>query len=229
MLIFIATRTSRTKMAKISVYNLKGEKKEELEVTDKVFGLPENDTLLHQVFVSLMANKRQSIADTKNRGDRAGSGIKPWKQKGTGRARVGSSRTPTWKGGGVAFGPKSERNYKQKINKKMNSKAITLALSGKFRDGEIFVLENLDLKEKKTKSMSAVLKSLKIKGSVLMGFHTKEKEMVLTARNLKKVDCVLSESLSVLDILNHKNIILSKESVKSIEKKYSKESLKSKA
>jgi len=210
-------------MSKLTVYNLKGEKKEEMEVSDNVFGLPENDDLLHQVFVSLMANKRQVLADTKNRGERAGSGIKPWKQKGTGRARVGSVRTPTWKGGGVAFGPTNDRNYKKKINKKMNSKAIALALSGKFRDSEIFVLENFELKERKTKKMSEVLKNLKIKGSVLMGFYAKEKEMVLAARNLKKVECVSSENLNVLDILNHKNIVLSKDSVKYIEKKYSKE------
>jgi len=209
-------------MTQITVYNLKGEKKEEMEVSEGVFGLPENDTLLHQVFVSLMANKRQVLADTKNRGERAGSGIKPWKQKGTGRARVGSVRTPTWKGGGVAFGPTNDRNYKKKINKKMNSKAIALALSGKLRDSEIFVLENFELKEKKTKKMSEVLQNLKIKGSALVGFYAKEKEMVLTARNLKKVDCILSENLNVLDILNHKNIILSKDSVKYLEKKYEK-------
>lgn len=209
-------------MASISVYNLKGEKKEEMEVSDKVFALPENDTLLHQVFVALMANKRQVLADTKNRGERAGSGIKPWKQKGTGRARVGSVRTPTWRGGGVAFGPTNDRNFKKKINKKMNSKAIALALSGKVRDKEIFVLENFDLKERKTKLMSEVLKNLKIKGSVLLGFHAKEKEMTLAARNLKKADCILSENLNVLDILNHKNLVLSKESIKSIEKKYEK-------
>jgi large subunit ribosomal protein L4 len=207
-------------MTTIQIYNLKGEKKEEMEVSDNVFGLPENDTLLHQVFVSLMANKRQVLADTKNRGERAGSGIKPWKQKGTGRARVGSVRTPTWKGGGVAFGPTNDRNYKKKINKKMNAKAIALALSGKLRDGEMFVLENFDLKEKKTKKMSEVLQNLKIKGSALLGFYAKEKEMVLAARNLKKVDCILSENLNVLDILNHKNIILSKDSVKYLEKKY---------
>ncbi len=207
-------------MAKISVYNLEGKEVEKLELSDSVFGLSENDTLLHQVFVSLMANKRQVLADTKNRGERAGSGIKPWRQKGTGRARVGSVRTPTWRGGGIAFGPTNARNYKKKINKKMNSKAIALALSGKFRDNEMFVLENFDLKEKKTKKMSEVLKNLKIKGSALISFYAKEKEMVLAARNLKKTTCILSENLNVLDILNHKNVVLSKESVKFIEKKY---------
>ena len=220
MLIFVATRTLWTKMAKVSVYNLKGEKKEEIEVSDKVFGLAENDALLHQVFVSLMANKRQVLADAKNRGERAGSGIKPWRQKGTGRARVGSVRTPTWRKGGVAFGPTSDRNYKKKINKKMNAKAIALALSGKLRDGEMFVLENFKLAEKKTKKMCEVLKNLKIKGSVLLGFCNQEKEMTLAARNLKKTKCILSENLNVLDILNHKNIVLSKESIKYLEKKY---------
>lgn len=209
-------------MAKVNVYNLEGEKKEELELSDSVFGLPENDDLIHQVFVSLMANKRQVLADTKNRGERSGSGIKPWKQKGTGRARVGSLRTPTWRGGGVAFGPTNDRNFKKKINKKMNSKAIMLALSGKLRDGELIVVESMEIKENKTKQMAKVLENLKIKGSVLLGFHGKEKERIMATRNLKKVGCILSESLNVLDILNYKNLILSKDSVKYIEDKYKK-------
>jgi large subunit ribosomal protein L4 len=209
-------------MTKVAVYNLKGEKTEDLELDESVFGLPANDDLVHQVYVSLMSNKRQVLADTKNRGERAGSGIKPWKQKGTGRARVGSVRTPTWRGGGVAFGPTSDRNFKKKINKKMNAKAIALALSGKVRDNEFFVVDTLNLKERKTKLMAEAFKNLKIKGSLLVSFYAKEKESGLAARNIAKVDCILAEQLNVLEILNHKNILFSKESLKYIEEKYKK-------
>lgn len=209
-------------MAKLTVYNLKGEKKEEMNVSDNVFGLPKNDDLLHQVYVSLMANKRQVLADTKNRGERAGSGIKPWRQKGTGRARVGSVRTPVWRKGGVVFGPTNDRNYKKKINKKMNAKAIALALTGKLQDKEIIALESIKLEEKKTKLIAEALKNLKIKGSVLIGILKDEKDVLLASRNLKKVKCIQTENLNVLDLLNHKNFILSKDSVKYIEEKYDK-------
>src|SRR4030065_2872540 len=105
-------------MANAKVHNLEGKKTEELKLADSVFGLPDNDDLVHQVYVALMGNKRQVSADTKTRGERAGSGIKPWRQEGTGRARVGSVRTPVWKKGGVAFGPRNDRNFSQKVNKK---------------------------------------------------------------------------------------------------------------
>ena len=116
-------------MAKVSVYNLEGKKVEDIEVSETVFGLPKNDDLVHQVYVSQLANGRQVLAHTKTRGERSGSGIKPWRQKGTGRARVGSLRTPTWRGGGVAFGPRKDRNFTKKINKKMNALAIGMRAS----------------------------------------------------------------------------------------------------
>ena len=209
-------------MAKVKVYNLEGKELEELELADSVFGLPANDELVHQVFVSLMANKRQVLADTKTRGERAGSGIKPWKQKGTGRARVGSVRTPTWRGGGVAFGPTNDRNFKQKINKKVNTKAIAIVLSGKLRDGEIVVVDKFDTAEKKTKVMAAALNKLGIKGRILMGFADSEKDLRICSRNIDKVQNILARQLSVLDMLNNKNLILSREGIKMLEEKYNK-------
>jgi len=207
-------------MATVKVYNLEGKKVEDIELSDSVFGLPANDDLVHQVYVSLMGNKRQALAHTKNRGERAGSGIKPWRQKGTGRARVGSLRTPTWRGGGIAFGPTKDRNFKKKINKKMNAKAIAMVLSGKLRDKEIIVLDKLELANKKTKEMAAVLKKFKLKGSALLSFGGKEKDLMRLSRNLVKVKNIATDQLNVLEMLDNKNLIMSKESIKYLEKKY---------
>ena len=209
-------------MAIAKVYNLEGVKTEELKLADSVFGLPDNDDLVHQVYVALAGNKRQVSADTKTRGERAGSGIKPWRQKGTGRARVGSVRTPVWRKGGVVFGPKSDQNFKKKINKKMNSKALATVLSGKLRDAELIVVEKFNLEEKKTKKMAAALKNLQIKGSILLSFSDSEKEMTLTSQNLPKVKNIFTSQLNVLDILDKKNLIMTKESAKYLENKYKK-------
>ncbi len=207
-------------MAKVKLYNIEGKEVKEIELSDAVFGLPENDDLVHQIFVSLGANQRQVLAHTKNRGERSGSGIKPWKQKGTGRARVGSSRTPTWRGGGVAFGPTKDRNYKKKINKKMNAKAIATVLSGKLRDGEIIVVDKLILKENKTKVMAQVLKNLPATGRMLMGFSPEERGLRVYSRNLAHVNNILVEKLNVLDMLNNKNLVISYDSIKYLEEKY---------
>lgn len=207
-------------MTTVKVYNLEGKETEKIELDDSVFGLAQNDDLVHQAAVALMGNKRQVLAHTKTRGERAGSGRKPWRQKGTGRARVGSARTPVWRKGGVVFGPSCERNFKRKINKKMNSRAILTTLSGKLRDQELFVVEKLDLPEKKTKKMAEVLKSFKLKGRVLMVFSDTEKKLGSASRNLKPVENVLVGQLNVLNMLHNKNMILSKESVRYLEEKY---------
>lgn len=209
-------------MANVKVYNLEGKEVGDMQVSDAVFGLPKNDDLIHQVFVSQTANVRQVLADTKNRGERAGSGIKPWAQKGTGRARVGSSRTPTWRGGGVAFGPTSDRNFKKKINKKMNSKAIALVLSGKLKDAELIVVEKMELAENKTKKMAEAIKNLKLKSRSLLVFADAEKKLMLASRNLAKIKNISVKQLNVMDMLSNKNLILSKDSVKFLEEKYGK-------
>lgn len=207
-------------MAKIKVYNLAGKEVEEMSVSDVVFGAPKNDDLVHQIVVAMDANKRQVLADTKTRGERAGSGIKPWKQKGTGRARVGSRRTPLWKKGGVVFGPTNDRNYKQKINKKMNQKAIATVLSGKLKDKELFVVDALNFSEKKTKEAALVMSNLKITGKTLWAFSDAEKELRMVSKNLAKVENILTGQLNVLDMLKNKNLVMSKESVKYLEEKY---------
>ena len=207
-------------MAKVTVYNSEGKAVEELEISDAVFGLPKNDDLVHQIVAATEANQRQVLADTKTRGERAGSGIKPWKQKGTGRARVGSRRTPLWKKGGVVFGPSNDRNYKKKINKKMNQKAIAVVLSGKLKDKQLFVLDSLNFSEKKTKKAAGMITNLKIKGRTLLSYIEGEKDNRLISRNLKNVENILTEQLSVLDMLRNRNLVMSKDSVLFLEEKY---------
>jgi large subunit ribosomal protein L4 len=209
-------------MIKFPVYNLKGEKIKDIELSDSVFGLPANDALLHQVYVSQYANRRQVLAHTKDRAERSGSGKKPWRQKGTGRARVGSIRSPLWRKGGVVFGPTKDRNFKKKVTKKMNRKALAMALSGKLAEREIVVVESLKIGEIKTKLMAKALQSLNLKGRILIGFSKKEKIYQRASRNIPKVDNIDVENLNVFDILNHKYLVLSEEGIKIIEKKYKK-------
>ncbi|NLC30488.1 MAG: 50S ribosomal protein L4 [Candidatus Moranbacteria bacterium] len=205
---------------KTIVYNLEGKKVKDLELSEKVFNIPLNADLLHQVYVSMDANQRVAIAHTKGRGEVAGSGKKPWKQKGTGRARAGSVRSPIWRGGGIVFGPQKDRNFKKKINKKSNTRAILMALSEKLRSKNILVVDKLEAKNKKTKDIAVSLDNLKVKGSILINLAQGEKENYLYVRNIKKVKCLPIDNLNVLDIMNHKNLILSEESIKYLEKKY---------
>jgi large subunit ribosomal protein L4 len=207
-------------MAKIKVYNLEGKENGKMTVSDSVFGLKQNDDLVHQVYVTIAANKRQVLSHTKNRGERAGSGVKPWKQKGTGRARVGSVRSPLWKKGGIVFGPTKDKNFKKNINKKMKEKAIRIVLSGKFSSGEIVVLDKLELKENKTKFFAKALKNLKMNGRTLISFSDKEKDMRIFSRNIEKVENTLTSQINVFDMLNNKNLVLSQDSVKYLEEKY---------
>lgn len=207
-------------MTKIAVYNLEGKKVSDIELSSEVFGLPKNDGLLHQAYVAIQSNQRKVLAHTKDRGERAGSGKKPWKQKGTGNARVGSVRTPVWRKGGIIFGPTKDRNFKRDINKKMMRKAILLALSAKVKGKGIIVLEKIELADKKTKKFAEIIKNLKIKGSTLIGFSGKESELRLYSRNLKNIGNTLTSDLNVFDIMNYKNLILSRESIKYLEEKY---------
>jgi large subunit ribosomal protein L4 len=209
-------------MPKITIHNLEGKKVEDLELSENVFGVAKNDALLHQVYVAQSGNQRVAIAHTKGRGDVAGSGKKPWQQKGTGRARVGQIRNPVWRGGGVVFGPTKDRNFKKKINEKMKRKATLIALSEKVRAKNLIVVDNFNIKEKKTKELAKALENLKIKGKMLLGITNSEKEIYLCSRNIKQVTTIPTSQLNVLDILNNKNLILSKESIKFLEEKHKK-------
>lgn len=207
-------------MAKAVLYNLKGEKKGEINLSDDVFGLKPNKKLLHQAYVTIYSNQRQVLAHTKDRGERHGSGKKPWRQKGTGNARVGSVRTPVWRKGGIVFGPTKDRNFKKDINKKMMKKAILIALSEKVRSKSIVVLEKIEISGKKTKEFSSILNNLKIKGSVLIGFSKEERDLQIFSRNIKKVQNTLTDNLNVFDMLSNKYLLLSKNSIDYLEKKY---------
>ncbi len=208
-------------MAKISVYNVKGEEVEKLEISDAVFGLPSNNTLIHQVFVALMANIRGIYAHTKTRAEVAGSGKKPWKQKGTGRARVGSVRNPVWRKGGIVFGPRNTRNFVQKINQKMRRKAVMTALSEKIRDEKMIVLDTFSFPEKKTKLVAQALRDLKLTGkSIVMGLSSEEKVFEKASRNIPRLENILADNVNVADLLNHQYFVLSKASLQALEKKF---------
>lgn len=205
---------------KTSVYNLEGKKVKDIELSKDVFGVDSNDILLHQVYVAIQANQRKVIAHTKDRSEVVGSNRKPWKQKGTGRARTGSVKNPIWRAGGTIFGPTKDRNFSKKINKKANRKAIKIALSEKAKSKNIVVVDNFDLKEKKTKELAKGINNLKLEGKTLINLGEKEKDTYLYARNIKDIKCIPVDTLNVLDVLNYKNIVLSEDSVKFLEKKY---------
>lgn len=193
-----------------------------MELSDAIFAVPANDVLLHQVYVAQSANRRQVLAHAKDRSETAGSGKKPWAQKGTGRARTGAARNPIWRGGGAIFGPTKDRNFKKIIPLKMKRKALLIALSGKAKSKNLVIINEIGLKEKKTKLFAKALNNLKIKGSTLVGLNDSEKDIYLCSRNIPKTDPILIKQLNVFDILNHKNLMLSKESVKYLESKYKK-------
>lgn len=205
---------------KISAYNLKGVKTKDVELSEDIFNVSSNNELLHQVYVAIGANKRVAIAHTKDKSEVIGSGKKPWKQKGTGRARTGSVKNPIWRKGGVIFGPTKDRNFKKKINRKSKQKAIKIALSEKLRSANLVVIDEISITERKTKEMARALNSLKLKGSILLTLSGDERNLYPYARNIENLTCLPIDTLNVYDILNHKNLILSEDAVKYLKKKY---------
>ena len=201
------------------LYNQNADKVGSVSLPDKVFGLPMNEDLLQQVVISQMSNKRQNIAHTKERGDVRGGGKKPWKQKGTGRARHGSIRSPIWKGGGVTFGPRNDKNFKKKINKKMAHKALLVALSSKVKDKELIIIDGLNFDNWKTKEMAGVINKisnlfLSKNGSLLLVTDkTMGDTVVRVTRNIPKVDVIEAKNLNALDVMARKNLLILKEAV----------------
>ena len=194
---------------RVDIFDQKNKKVGTAEVSDKVFGAKWNPDLVHQVVQAQIANSRISIANTKGRGEVRGGGKKPWAQKGTGRARHGSSRSPIWIGGGVAHGPKKERNFTQKINKKMKRLALFSVLSKKFADGEVKFVEKLETDAPKTKSVAGMLKNLEPKKvSTLLLPGNGAKNIYRGAANLPKVKALDPASLNVYDLLIVKNVLI---------------------
>jgi len=206
---------------KVNVYNQKGKEVNKIDLSEKIFGVNINSDLVHQVIVSQMSNRRQGTAHTKDRGEVSGGGKKPWRQKGTGRARHGSIRSPLWKGGGVTFGPKSEKNYKKIIPKLMRRKALFMALSSKLKDGEIFILDKIELQNHKTKNIQEILKNFPAtEKSTLMILPTVDKNIILGSRNIPKIKTVQAKDLNALDVLSFKNLIIPEESIKVMEETF---------
>jgi len=211
---------------KIKVYNKSAEPVKELDLTAKVFGVKANSELLHQAMIAQRANERQVLAHTKDRSEVSGGGKKPWKQKGTGRARSGSSRSPIWIGGGVTFGPTKDRNFKVKINQKMKQKAIFMALSDKVNSSVMVVLDNLEFSEYKTKEFNKLLDNLEKKvlntdrRNILIINEAKDEKTKFSARNLKGIKVINVENLNLIDLLNFKNLLVTENIVSILEKRY---------
>lgn len=199
-----------------SIYNKNAENIGKVELPDNVFNLKINSDLLHQVVTSQMSNRRQVIAHAKGRGEVRGGGKKPWRQKGTGRARHGSIRSPIWKGGGATFGPTKERNFKKKINSKMARKAMFIALSSKVNDNQLSILDNMRLDKIKTKEIASMYKKVMRgkTGKTLFVTPISDPKILLSARNLQGITTVEARNLNALDILSHKNLLLLKDSIK---------------
>ncbi len=207
---------------KVAVKNLAGKKVEDLELNPDIFEVKINEDLLHQVYVARANNQRRSTAHAKTRSERTGSTAKPWKQKGTGRARTGSVKNPIWRKGGVTFGPRNERNYQQKVNKKMNQSAIKMALTGKAKEKELIVVDEYKLKEKKTKEFAKALNKLKADRKALLVFNDEEKDLKRYSRNIPQTQNISVGNLNVFDMLNSKYLVISKKGIDYLGKKYEK-------
>lgn len=215
---------------KAVVYNQKGEEVGNTLLPKEIFDVKINFDLVHQVVVSQMANRRKVIAHTKDRGEVSGGGKKPWRQKGTGRARHGSIRSPLWRHGGVTFGPIKERVFKKKIPKKMKRLALFMVLSDKVKNNLLIFLDKLNLEKAKTKEISEILKKLPNQGkSSLIALPELDKNIILASRNLPEVKSIQAKDLNALDLLYFKYLIMPKDSIKIIKETFinKKEEIKS--
>ncbi|MDF1497800.1 MAG: 50S ribosomal protein L4 [Patescibacteria group bacterium] len=208
-------------MLKIKTYNIEGKESGEIELSKEIFAVKRNDDLIHQAFVAHISNTRVVLANTKDRGEVSGGGKKPWKQKGTGRSRHGSSRSPIWKGGGVTFGPTTERNFSKKINKKMKTKALFMVLSSKVSDNELIILDDLSLNKVSTKIMKGILNKLPTKGKILFSLDKKDDNIFKSIKNISNISVIASDSLNIADLLKNKTLVINKKGIEDIEKVYS--------
>lgn len=204
----------------IRVYNQEGKEVSDLSLNRAVFGLPWNSDLIHRAVMTISANMRQVLASTKMRGEVSGGGKKPWRQKGTGRARHGSIRSPLWRGGGITFGPTSERNFKLSINKKMARKAFLTAISGKVKDNELLILDELKLSAPKTKEMAKIMANFSQVKSGIFVINGKNEDTKKAGRNLANLKIISMDNLNILDVLKYKFLILTKDGVDYLNKKY---------
>ena len=206
-------------MPKIDVYNIEGKKVSDIELNENVFGIKPNEKIVHIALVNYMANQRQGTANTKTRAEVAGGGRKPWRQKGTGRARQGSIRAPQWIKGGIALGPKP-RDYSYRINKKERQLAIRSVLSSKVLENNLVVVDKLDLKEVKTKNMVNALENLKVEGKALIVLPEKNLNVQASSRNIEGVKTTLTNTINVYDLLKYNKLVLTIDSFKNLEEVY---------
>lgn len=225
---------------KIKVYNQNAEPTGDLELSPKVFGMKVNQALVHQAVVTQLANTRKVIAHTKDRSEVRGGGRKPWKQKGTGRARHGSSRSPIWIGGGVTFGPRNDRNFKKRINKKMRQNAMLMVLSDKVANNRFIIVDKLEMAEYKTKVFNQIINGfaskiftdLKVaqaktekksgKPSFLIIVDQGDDKLNYSARNLAGVELSNIDNINIVELLKYKNLIITRAGVEKLEKRYNK-------
>ena len=204
-------------MSKISVLNVKGEKVKDIKLNDNVWSIEPNDAVIYDAIRLATASLRQGTHSVKTRAEVSGGGRKPWRQKGTGNARQGSTRSPQWRHGGIVFGPTIERNYNKKMNKKERRLALKSALSYKVLDSELLVLDELKLDSSKTKEVLNIMKDLKLNKSVLFVVNELTDELILASRNIQGVKVILPNEVNVLDVARYNNMVVTEEAVKAIE------------
>ncbi len=206
-------------MPKVDLYNMEGKVIGDIELSDKVFGVEINNNAMHAAVVNHLANSRQGTQSTKTRTEVRGGGIKPWKQKGTGRARQGSIRAPQWTGGGVALGPKP-RSYRYSLNKKLRQVALKSALTSKVTENNIIVVDNINVAEYKTKEIVKLLANLKVEKKALIVLNEKNDFVVKSANNIPTVKTTLSTTLNTYDVLNCEQFVITVDAVKKLEEVY---------
>lgn len=206
-------------MPTVDIYNADGKVVGSMDLNENVFGVEVRPDVMHEVVVNYLANQRQGTQSTKTRTEVRGGGIKPWRQKGTGRARQGSIRAPQWVGGGVALGPKP-RDYRYNVNKKVRRLALKSALSSKVQESEIIVLDAFPCDEIKTKQVVSLLKNLNVTEKALLVLPENDKNVVLSARNIKGVDTTYVGAINTYEVLNHTKCIILKDAVTKLEEVY---------
>ena len=206
-------------MPKVDVLDIKGKKVSDIELSDNIFGIEPNEGIVHSVLVNYLANQRQGTQSTKTRAEVRGGGRKPWRQKGTGRARQGSIRAPQWIKGGIALGPKP-RSYRYRVNKKERRLAMKSVLSSKVLEKQLTVVDKLELKEMKTKTMVKALSDLKVEGKTLIVLPEKNQNVLMSSRNIEGVKVIEMNTINIFDLLHYTNLILPVDTVKKLEEVY---------
>ena len=206
-------------MPSIDVYNIEGKKVKSLDLKEEIFGIEPNEAVVHTVLVNYLANQRQGTQSTKTRSEVRGGGRKPWRQKGTGRARQGSIRAPQWIKGGIALGPKP-RSYKYRVNKKERQLAIKSLLSSKVLENNLVVVDKFDFKEIKTKQMATAMKNLKVEEKAFIVLAASDEKVQKSARNLADVRTSSVNTINVFDLLKYKKLVLTVDTIKKLEEVY---------